>query len=128
MQTENGQEDAVVYYFKEHRAARAASWYPGAERVDVTHVRYIAKDVMDMMIAKMFMTEIWTKKVDEKKRQDRYFDRLASFWYEGKRVIYIFGLHDSKNLSKILYVQRSGLLILSRMKWIKTRFNRIKYD
>ena len=62
MQTENGQEDAVVYYFKEHRAARAASWYPGAARVDATHVRYIAKDVMDMMIAKMFMTEIWTKK------------------------------------------------------------------
>ena len=51
-------EYKVDFYFKEHRAARAASWYPGAERVDVTHVRYIAKDVMDMMIAKMFMTEI----------------------------------------------------------------------
>lgn len=45
-------------YFKEHRAARAAAWYPGAERIDTTHVRYVAKDVMELMIAKMFMTEI----------------------------------------------------------------------
>ena len=45
-------------YFKEHRAARAATWYPGAERIDTTHVRYVAKDVMELMIAKMFMTEI----------------------------------------------------------------------
>lgn len=45
-------------YFKEHRAARAAAWYPGAQRLGVTHVRYIAKDVKELMIAKMFMTEI----------------------------------------------------------------------
>ena len=37
---------------------RAAAWYPGAERIDTTHVRYVAKDVMELMIAKMFMTEI----------------------------------------------------------------------
>ena len=44
--------------FKEHQRARAASWYPGAELLDANSVRYRAKSVDDLMIAKMFMTEI----------------------------------------------------------------------
>lgn len=45
-------------YFKEHRSARAASWYPGAEKIGPTQVRYETNNVDDLMIAKMFMTEI----------------------------------------------------------------------
>ncbi len=45
-------------YFKEHQKARMASWYPGAQLLESNLVRYTAKDVNDLMVAKMFMTEI----------------------------------------------------------------------
>lgn len=45
-------------YFKEHQQARAASWYPGAELLESNIVRYTSKDVRQLMIAKMFMSEI----------------------------------------------------------------------
>lgn len=35
-----------------------ASWYPGAQLLESNLVRYTAKDVNDLMVAKMFMTEI----------------------------------------------------------------------
>lgn len=45
-------------YFKEHQSARAASFYPGAEVLDNHTVRYKTLGVGDLMVAKMFMTEI----------------------------------------------------------------------
>ena len=45
-------------FFKEHQRARAASWYPKAELTGSNSVRYTAEDVDELMIAKMFMTEI----------------------------------------------------------------------
>lgn len=44
--------------FKEHHRARGASWYPGAEQINATTVSYTAKDPVEMITAKMFMTEI----------------------------------------------------------------------
>lgn len=42
--------------FKEHTAARSASWYPGAELCDSHTVRYRAADPIAMVTARMFMT------------------------------------------------------------------------
>lgn len=44
--------------FKEHQRARNASWYPGATQIDSNLVEYRAKDVKELMIARMFMTGI----------------------------------------------------------------------
>ena len=52
------QEYKMDIFFKEHQRARAASWYPKAELTGSNSVRYTAEDVDELMIAKMFMTEI----------------------------------------------------------------------
>lgn len=44
--------------FKDHRKARAASFYPGAHLTGSNTVSYTASCVQDMMTAKMFMFEI----------------------------------------------------------------------
>lgn len=44
--------------FRDHQKANAASYYPGAQRIDENTVKYIAKNVNDFMTAKMFMFEI----------------------------------------------------------------------
>lgn len=44
--------------FKEHQRARAASWYPGTTLINPTTVSYTAKDPIELITAKMFMTEI----------------------------------------------------------------------
>lgn len=41
--------------FKEHGNALRKAYYPGAEQVDEHTVRYVAKDVADMMTARMFI-------------------------------------------------------------------------
>lgn len=51
-------EYELQIYFKEHQAARNASWYPGAKLVDSNIVAYRAKDVQEMLTARMFMTGI----------------------------------------------------------------------
>lgn len=52
------QEYKMDIYFKEHQKAWKASWYPGAELLDSNIVRYTAENVDELMVAKMFMTEI----------------------------------------------------------------------
>lgn len=47
----------IIFNFKEFQRARCAAWYPGAERVDNNTVRYVAKSVDELMIAKMFMIQ-----------------------------------------------------------------------
>lgn len=42
--------------YREHRAARKASWYPGAELLDAHTVRFCAEHFSDISIAYMFMT------------------------------------------------------------------------
>ncbi|MGI6211491.1 MAG: M55 family metallopeptidase [Anaerovoracaceae bacterium] len=44
--------------FRSHQSARAASWYPGAVQKDANTVIYTAKDPIELITAKMFMTEI----------------------------------------------------------------------
>lgn len=44
--------------FKEHQAARCASWYPGAEIIDSNTIAYKAKNPNELITARMFMTGI----------------------------------------------------------------------
>ena len=44
--------------FRQHQKARAAAFYPGAQLSDCNTVTYRAKNVQDLMTAKMFMFEI----------------------------------------------------------------------
>lgn len=41
--------------YKEHMNAHRASFYPGARKVDAHTVEYVAKDVLEMSIARMFL-------------------------------------------------------------------------
>lgn len=41
--------------FKQAVSAYRASFYPGAEQIDETTVRYVGKDIKEMMTARMFM-------------------------------------------------------------------------
>lgn len=48
----------LVMRFKEHQKARAASWYPGAKVIDAKTIAFDAKTVWELLVAKMYMTEI----------------------------------------------------------------------
>jgi D-amino peptidase len=48
----------VEFCFSSAGRARAAAFYPGAEAIDERRVRYTAKSVQELLVAKMFMTEI----------------------------------------------------------------------
>ena len=52
------QEYEIEFFFKEHQKDRAASFNQGAKKTGSNVVVYTAKDVQDLMVAKMFMTEI----------------------------------------------------------------------
>ncbi len=52
------EEYKLTINFKEHRAARNASWYPGAVQIDSNTVEYTAKTPFEMRVAQMFMTGI----------------------------------------------------------------------
>lgn len=51
-------EYTVEFWFKDAARVRAASWYPGAERTGEMTVAFTAESVRDLLIAKMYMTEI----------------------------------------------------------------------
>lgn len=48
----------ITINFKEHQAARNASWYPGAKRIDSNTVEYEAETPFELRVAQMFMTGI----------------------------------------------------------------------
>lgn len=48
----------VEFYFASAGRAREAAFYPGAEAVDERIVRYQTDSIQDLLVAKMFMTEI----------------------------------------------------------------------
>ncbi|MGN0168385.1 MAG: M55 family metallopeptidase, partial [Acetatifactor sp.] len=47
----------LVICFKNHRDARSASWYPGAEQLDEYTVSYTASTPFELATARMFMTK-----------------------------------------------------------------------
>ncbi|MCD5439514.1 M55 family metallopeptidase [Lactobacillus delbrueckii subsp. lactis] len=51
-------EYLLEFCFSSAGRARAASFYPGAERAGERIVSYRAKSIMELLTAKMFMTEI----------------------------------------------------------------------
>lgn len=52
---ESPKEFKMEIRFREHKDARRASYYPGANLIDPHTVEYIAKDIQEMIVARMFI-------------------------------------------------------------------------
>ncbi len=54
-QVETPEELKLEIRFRRHQDAKRASYYPGVKQIDAHTIEYMAKDIEDLMIARMFI-------------------------------------------------------------------------